>query len=117
MPYMSMRWLGGTLTNFRTVKQSVGRLKELEAAETDGTFEKMVKHEVLGLRRELLGEDPDVTAALEPARSVGDRKRTSVSSARVARRLPVSVAWAPLAFSATLNAPIPERAQFGVFRM
>ena len=52
MPYMAMRWLGGTLTNFRTVKQSVGRLKELEAAETDGTFEKMVKHEVLGLRRE-----------------------------------------------------------------
>ena len=52
MPYMSMRWLGGTLTNFRTVKASVARLKELEAAETDGTFEKMVKHEVLGLRRE-----------------------------------------------------------------
>ena len=52
MPYMSMRWLGGTLTNFRTVKQSVARLKELEAAETDGTFQKMVKHEVLSLRRE-----------------------------------------------------------------
>jgi len=52
MPYMSMRWLGGTLTNFRTVKQSVSRLKELEAGETDGTFQKMVKHEVLGLRRE-----------------------------------------------------------------
>ena len=52
MPYMAMRWLGGTLTNFRTVKASVSRLKELEAAETDGTFEKMVKHEVLGLRRE-----------------------------------------------------------------
>jgi small subunit ribosomal protein S2 len=52
MPYMSMRWLGGTLTNFRTVKASVARLKELEAAETDGTFQKMVKHEVLGLRRE-----------------------------------------------------------------
>jgi small subunit ribosomal protein S2 len=52
MPYMSMRWLGGTLTNFRTVKASVSRLKELEAAETDGTFDKMVKHEVLGLRRE-----------------------------------------------------------------
>jgi small subunit ribosomal protein S2 len=52
MPFMSMRWLGGTLTNFRTVKASVSRLKELEAAETDGTFQKMVKHEVLGLRRE-----------------------------------------------------------------
>jgi small subunit ribosomal protein S2 len=51
-PFMTQRWLGGTLTNFRTVKQSVARLKELEAAETDGTFEKLVKHEVLGLRRE-----------------------------------------------------------------
>ena len=52
MPYMTQRWLGGTLTNFRTVKQSVSRLKELEAGETDGTFQKLVKHEVLGLRRE-----------------------------------------------------------------
>lgn len=52
MPYISQRWLGGTLTNFRTVKQSVARLKELEAAETDGTFEKLVKHEVLQRRRE-----------------------------------------------------------------
>ncbi|HHW4669715.1 MAG TPA: 30S ribosomal protein S2 [Xylella fastidiosa subsp. multiplex] len=52
MPYMIQRWLGGTLTNFRTVKQSVARLKELELAETDGTFSKLVKHEVLRLRRE-----------------------------------------------------------------
>ncbi|NII12354.1 30S ribosomal protein S2 [Oleiagrimonas sp. C23AA] len=52
MPYVAARWLGGMLTNFRTVKQSVARLKELEAAETDGTFEKLVKHEVLTRRRE-----------------------------------------------------------------
>ncbi len=52
MPYVSARWLGGMLTNFRTVKQSVARLKELEAAETDGTFAKLVKHEVLRLQRE-----------------------------------------------------------------
>ncbi|HET7932337.1 MAG TPA: 30S ribosomal protein S2 [Rhodanobacteraceae bacterium] len=52
MPYVNARWLGGMLTNFRTVKQSVARLKELEAAETDGTFDKLVKHEVLALRRE-----------------------------------------------------------------
>ena len=52
MPYMTQRWLGGTLTNFRTVKGSVSRLKTLEAGESDGTFEKLVKHEVLGLRRE-----------------------------------------------------------------
>jgi small subunit ribosomal protein S2 len=52
MPYVNARWLGGMLTNFRTVKQSVARLKELEAAETDGTFDKLVKHEVMTLRRE-----------------------------------------------------------------
>ena len=52
MPYMSQRWLGGTLTNVRTLKGSISRLKELEAAETDGTFERLVKHEVLQLRRE-----------------------------------------------------------------
>ncbi len=52
MPYVAARWLGGMLTNFRTVKQSVARLKELQAAETDGSFDKLVKHEVLSLRRE-----------------------------------------------------------------
>ncbi len=52
MPYMTQRWLGGTLTNFRTVKQSVSRLKMLETGETDGSFDKLVKHEVLGLQRE-----------------------------------------------------------------
>jgi small subunit ribosomal protein S2 len=52
MPFVTARWLGGMLTNFRTVKQSVAKLKELEAAETDGSFEKLVKHEVLARRRE-----------------------------------------------------------------
>ena len=52
MPFVTSRWLGGMLTNFRTVKQSVSRLKELEAAETDGSFDKLVKHEVLSRRRE-----------------------------------------------------------------
>jgi small subunit ribosomal protein S2 len=52
MPHVSARWLGGMLTNFRTVKGSINRLKELEAGETDGTFAKLVKHEVLQLQRE-----------------------------------------------------------------
>ena len=52
MPYISQRWLGGMLTNFRTVKQSVSRLKELETMATDGSYERLVKHEVLGLVRE-----------------------------------------------------------------
>lgn len=52
MPYVSQRWLGGMLTNFRTVKQSVARLKELETMASDGSFERLVKHEVLSLGRE-----------------------------------------------------------------
>ena len=51
-PYVAARWLGGMLTNFRTVKQSIARLKEIEAMSTDGRFEKLVKHEVLQLSRE-----------------------------------------------------------------
>ena len=52
MPHVSARWLGGMLTNFRTVKGRISRLKALEAGETDGTFAKLVKHEVLQLQRE-----------------------------------------------------------------
>lgn len=52
MPFVSHRWLGGMLTNFRTVKQSIARLKELEAMESDGSMERFVKHEALQLRRE-----------------------------------------------------------------
>src|SRR5688572_3249777 len=52
MPFLSHRWLVGMLTNFRTVRQSVARLKEIEAMHTDGSFEKRVKHEVLSLKRE-----------------------------------------------------------------
>ena len=51
-PYVSHRWLGGMLTNFRTVKQSINRLKELEQMETDGSFQRLVKKEVLQLTRE-----------------------------------------------------------------
>jgi small subunit ribosomal protein S2 len=52
MPYVSHRWLGGMLTNFRTVRGSINRLKDLEQQEIDGTFEKLVKKEVLELTRE-----------------------------------------------------------------
>jgi small subunit ribosomal protein S2 len=53
MPFVDQRWLGGMLTNFKTVKQSINRLKELESMETDGTFERLGKKEVLMRRREL----------------------------------------------------------------
>ncbi|CAG0987561.1 30S ribosomal protein S2 [Burkholderiales bacterium] len=53
MPYVDQRWLGGMLTNFKTVKQSIKRLKDLEAMKTDGTFDKMSKREALHHQREL----------------------------------------------------------------
>jgi small subunit ribosomal protein S2 len=53
MPYVNHRWLGGMLTNFRTVRQSINRLKELAAMFEDGTIERFGKKEQLTLRREL----------------------------------------------------------------
>ncbi|NOY62233.1 MAG: 30S ribosomal protein S2 [Gammaproteobacteria bacterium] len=53
MPYVNHRWLGGMLTNFRTAKQSIKRLKELEAMTQDGTLSKLNKKEGLKLGREL----------------------------------------------------------------
>lgn len=52
MPFVNHRWLGGMLTNFKTVKQSIKRLKELETMAQDGTFERLSKKEVLMLTRE-----------------------------------------------------------------
>ena len=50
--YVNQRWLGGMLTNYRTISQRIKRLKDIEAMEEDGTFEKLSKKEVIGLRRE-----------------------------------------------------------------
>jgi len=53
MPYVDERWLGGMLTNFKTVKLSIKRLKDLEQMYQDGSFERMSKKEALNSRREL----------------------------------------------------------------
>ncbi len=53
MPHVSQRWLGGTLTNFKTVRQSIRRMKELELQAQDGTFERLGKKEVIRLHREM----------------------------------------------------------------
>ncbi len=53
MPFVNHRWLGGMLTNFKTIKQSIKRLKDLEAMFEDGSVEQRFnKKEALGLRRE-----------------------------------------------------------------
>jgi small subunit ribosomal protein S2 len=53
MPCVDERWLGGMLTNFKTVKQSIKRLREMEVMAEEGAFEKMSKKEGLMLQREL----------------------------------------------------------------
>ena len=53
MPYVNHRWLGGMLTNFNTVRQSIRRLKDLEQMSTDGTFGRLTKKEALNQTREM----------------------------------------------------------------
>ena len=53
MPYVDRRWLGGMLTNFKTVKQSIRRLKDLETRLEDGSLDRVSKKERLSLEREL----------------------------------------------------------------
>jgi small subunit ribosomal protein S2 len=52
MYYINSRWLGGLLTNFQTIQKSIKRLKDLEAMQTDGRYEKMTKKERIKLDRE-----------------------------------------------------------------
>lgn len=52
-PYVNQRWLGGMLTNFKTIKLSIKRLHDMEAMMQDGTLDKLVKKEALDLQREL----------------------------------------------------------------
>ena len=47
MPYVSHRWLGGMLTNYKTIRASIRRFRDLESQESDGTFEKLNKKEIL----------------------------------------------------------------------
>lgn len=53
MPYVSYRWLGGMLTNYKTIKQSIRRLKELEKKMSDGSFAELAKKEILSKQREI----------------------------------------------------------------
>ena len=51
--YVNERWLGGMLTNFKTIQSRINRLKEIEAMEEDGTFDVLPKKEVINLKKEL----------------------------------------------------------------
>ncbi|EAR10223.1 ribosomal protein S2 [Reinekea sp. MED297] len=53
MPYVAHRWLGGMLTNYKTIRQSIKRLRELQTQQDDGTFEQLTKKERLMNTREI----------------------------------------------------------------
>ncbi|EGL83729.1 ribosomal protein S2 [Caldalkalibacillus thermarum TA2.A1] len=89
MFYINTRWLGGTLTNFQTIRKRIERLHELEQMETDGTFDVLPKKEVILLRKEkerlekFLGgikqmkELPDALFVVDPR-----KERIAISEAR-----------------------------------
>jgi len=59
--YVNQRWLGGLLTNFQTVQKSIKRLKDLEAMQSDGRYEKLTKKERIKLDRERLGLEKNLS--------------------------------------------------------
>jgi len=95
MPYVTERWLGGTLTNFITIKKSVKRLKNLEKKSTDGTYDKLTKKEILQIEREkeklntVLGGIRDLNH-LPAAVFVVDAKKEAIA-VREANRLNILV--------------------------
>ena len=93
--YVSKRWLGGTLTNFKTIRRSVRRLHEIEQMEKNGTFERLPKKEVIGLRKELdrlesfLGGIKDMRTLPEAVFIVDPKKE--INAIKEARKLGIPV--------------------------
>ena len=89
MFFINQRWLGGTLTNFSTIQKRIQRLHQLEAMESDGTFEVLPKKEVILLRKEKdrlekflggiknMNDLPDVMFVVDPR-----KERIAVAEAR-----------------------------------
>lgn len=84
MPFVTNRWLGGMMTNYKTVKQSINRIREIETMQTDGRMEKLIKKEQLKHSRELikleksLGGIKDM-AGVPDAMFVVDTKHESIA--------------------------------------
>ncbi|MFH1811830.1 MAG: 30S ribosomal protein S2 [Pseudomonadota bacterium] len=93
--YVHNRWLGGTLTNFKTIKGSVDRLKSIDKMATDGTFERLPKKEVLQLSREKAKLEKNLIGMKEMGRLPGavfivDPKKEHIA-VQEARRLKIPI--------------------------
>ncbi|WP_368654843.1 30S ribosomal protein S2 [Ornithinibacillus sp. 4-3] len=95
MYFVNQRWLGGTLTNFKTIRQRINRLKSIERMEEDGTFEVLPKKEVVNLLKEkerlvkFLGGIKDMTK-LPDALFVIDPRKEKIAIAE-ARKLHIPI--------------------------
>ena len=93
MFYVNQRWLGGMLTNFKTIKARVQRLKDLEAMEQDGTFDVLPKKEVINLKKEMekleknlggikeMENTPDIIFLVDPkkeATAIAEAKKLNI---------------------------------------
>ena len=95
MFYVNERWLGGTLTNFRTIRKRINRLDEIEKMEKDGVFEQLPKKEVIKIRKEYeklnkylcgirnMKKVPEALVIVDP--------RKEINAIREARRLHIPV--------------------------
>ncbi len=95
MFYVVNRWLGGTLTNFQTIRKSIARLKELEAMKRDGSINRYKKKEILKMEKELVKLEKNLGGIknmdeLPGAVFVVDPKRDKIA-VREARRLKIPV--------------------------
>ena len=93
--FVNSRWLGGTLTNFRTIKASIDRLRNIEKMSTDGTFEKLTKKEVLLHTRERIKLEKNLGGIKEMTKLPGavfiiDTKKEHIAVAE-ARKLGIPI--------------------------
>jgi small subunit ribosomal protein S2 len=95
MPYVTERWMGGTLTNFTTIKKSVKHLKNLDKMATDGSYDNLLKKEILNVEREKEKLEKSLGGIKEMARIPGgifvvDTKKEAIAVAE-ARKLNIPV--------------------------
>jgi small subunit ribosomal protein S2 len=95
MPYVTERWMGGTLTNFTTIKKSVKHLKNLEKMATDGSYDNLLKKEILNVEREKEKLEKSLGGIKEMARLPGavfvvDTKKEAIGVAE-AKKLNIPV--------------------------